>query len=149
MDAVNILLADRERILEDCRVIQSALTDCTKIDKALTAAKEKIEVLGELTTKCIQDTSTLSKDQDAYIKKYNSLVERYQAENAKIEKLEQEKERRINQAKDISGFMFKISEFNVINEFDNRLWLMTIDSVTAHQDGHLTYKFINGLEVDI
>ena len=44
--------------------------------------------------------------------------------------------------------MFELAERDEpLTEFDDRLWLAVIDTVTVHPDGRLVFKFQNGTEV--
>ena len=48
------------------------------------------------------------------------------------------------QAEDIGAFMYEVQELDTITEFDEKLWLTTIDTVTIHADGRMTFKFQGG-----
>ena len=48
------------------------------------------------------------------------------------------------QAEAIGAFMFEMQELDTITEFDEKLWLTTIDTVTVHADGRMTFKFQGG-----
>ena len=37
--------------------------------------------------------------------------------------------------------MFEMQELDSINEFEEKLWLTIIDTVTVHADGRMTFKF--------
>lgn len=39
-------------------------------------------------------------------------------------------------------------KWKLISEFDEKLWLTVIDTVTVHADGRLTFKFQGGTEID-
>ena len=44
--------------------------------------------------------------------------------------------------------MFELAEYpDPITEFDDRLWLTVIDTVTVYRDGRLTFKFQTGHEI--
>ena len=46
--------------------------------------------------------------------------------------------------------MFELAEYGEpITEFDDRLWLTVIDTVTVHRDGRLTFKFQTGHEITV
>ena len=84
------------------------------------------------------------------LERYNGLVERYEIAKAKIEKLQATKAQRESKAEDIGGFMFELAERgDPITEFDDRLWLTVIDTVTVHRDGRLTFKFQIGHELTV
>ena len=40
--------------------------------------------------------------------------------------------------------MFEVQELDALTEFDEKLWLTTIDTVTVHTDGRMTFKFQGG-----
>ena len=45
--------------------------------------------------------------------------------------------------------MFRITEFDEpITTFDPTLWLVAVESVTAHEDGRLTFHFYCGKDID-
>ena len=40
--------------------------------------------------------------------------------------------------------MFEAQESDTITEFDEKLWLTIIDTITVHADGRMTFKFQGG-----
>ena len=42
--------------------------------------------------------------------------------------------------------MFEVQELDAITQFDKKLWLSTVDRVTAYSDGRLVFQFRNGME---
>lgn len=149
LDAFNALVSNKERILADCRTIQSCLTDCTSIDAEIDTLVAEVAVVRELTERYIEENSRNAQDQASYLARYNSLVERYETAKARIEALQGKKAQRQQKADLIGGFMFELHERDeMVTEFSNRLWYSTIDTVTVHSDGHLGYKFLNGMEIE-
>lgn len=143
-----MLVSDKERLLDECRTMQAALTDTGPLDSEISALLSEMEVVAELTKRCIEENSTTVQDQAAYLERYNGLAERYETAKTKLEKLQAVKAKREAKAEDISGFMFELAEYgNPITEFDDRLWLTAIDTVTVHRDGQLTFKFHTGNEI--
>ena len=98
LDAFNALVADKERLLDECRTMQAALTDTGSLDSEIAALLSEMEVVAELTKRCIEENSTTAQSQDTYLEKYNALVARYETAKAKLEKLQAEKAQR--EAKD-------------------------------------------------
>lgn len=145
----NGILNCRKDIIEDCRTAQRLLTDCTEVDASIEELKQEIEVVTELTKNCIAENSTTAQSQEAYTKRYEGLVIRYEKAKAQLTELEQKRTERNRKADAIGGFMFTLAEMDeAITEFDDRLWLAVIDLVIAHGDGRLTFRFQNGYEVD-
>ena len=146
--AFNAILDSKGTILEDCRLMQSTLTDCTGIDKEIQTLLEEIEVVTELTKRCIAENSQTAQNQEEYAARYNGFVERYEKAKVQLEQLRTTKAARENQAKAIGAFMFEVQELGILIEFDEKLWLTVIDTVTVHADGRMTFKFQGGTEIE-
>ena len=124
--------------------MQTTLTDCTDIDKEIQTLLEEIEVVTELTKRCIVENSQTAQNQEEYAARYNGFVERYEKAKARLEQLRTTKAAREAQAEAIGAFMFEMQELDTINEFDEKLWLTIIDTVTVHAGGRMTFKFQGG-----
>ncbi len=147
--AINEILKNRDDILDSCRLIYDTLIAPRDIDKELAELTQELEIVTELTQKIIQENSSKAMNQGEFCTKYNALVERYEKAKEKAESLQALKEERLRKADELSAFMFRIHELDVVTEFDNRLWQSGIDIVTAYHDGRLVYKFVSGHEVTI
>lgn len=147
--AFNAILADKDSALENCRLMQSTLTDCSGLDAEIESLLEEIEVVTELTKRCIAENSQTAQNQEEYAARYNGFVERYEKAKAQLEQLRTTKTAREAQAEAIGAFMFEMQELDTINEFDEKLWLTIIDTVTVHADGRMTFKFQGGTEIDV
>lgn len=149
VSAYNTLTFDKAALLEDCRLMQEAICDCSEIDQKLESLYREIEVLTELIKKCVEENAQIALNQREYLNRYNSYVADYEKLKRKISTLEDEKQKRKEKAIYIGGFIFEISELgHAITEFDEQLWMMVIDSVIVHQHGKMVFKFRNGVEIE-
>ena len=149
MAAFNQLLGNKERILDDCRLMQNALTDCEGIDRQIAELEQEIEVVTELTKRCIAENAKAALSQAEYNIRYNGLVQRYNTATASLESLQKTKADREVKADTIGEFIFRAQELDALTEFDEKLWLTTIETVTVHADGRMTFKFQGGTEIDV
>ena len=129
-------------------MMQATLTDCTGIDTEIESLLEEIDVVTELTKRCIAENSQTAQNQEEYIARCNRFVERYEKAKAELEQLRTTKAAREAQAEAIGAFMFEVQELDTITEFDKKLWLTIIDTVTIHADGRMTYKFQGGTGIE-
>ena len=148
VDAFNAVLDSKDGILADCRLMQTTLTDCTGIDAEIERLLTEVDVVTELTRRCISENAQSAQNQQEYAARYNSLVERYEKAKAQLEQLRATKTARDAQAKAIGAFMFEVRELDVLTEFDEKLWLAVIDKVTVHTDGRMTFRFRSGAEIN-
>lgn len=82
--------------------------------------------------------------QEEYATRYNGFVDRYEKTKAQLEQLRTIKAAREAQAEAIGAFMFEVQELDALTDFDEKLWLTIIDTVTVHADGQMTFKFQSG-----
>ena len=145
--AFNQLLGDKERILDDCSLMQNTLTDCEGIDGQIAALEQEIEVVTELTKRCISENAQAALSQSEYNTRYNGLVQRYNTATANLENLQKTKADRATKADAIGAFIFRVQELDTLTEFDEKLWLTIIDTVTVRADGRMTFHFQSGVEI--
>ena len=88
--------------------------------------------------------SQTAQNQEEYIARHNGFMERYKKAKAQLEQLRTTKAAREAQAEGIGAFMFEVQGLDTITDFDEKLWLTVIDTVTVHADGRMTFKFPGG-----
>ena len=146
--AFNKVLGDKERILEDCRLMLGTLTDCAGIDKNIAELEWETEAVAELIKSGITENAQTVLCQNEYNVRYNELVRRYNMRAANLESLRKAKADREVKADAIGEFIFRIQELDTLTEFDEKLWLTVINMVTVHADGRMTFRFQGGTEID-
>ena len=150
LSACNQLFENRDEILENCRMMQNLLTDCTEIDEKQQAVLQEMEVVSELTRKYITENSRTAQNQDEYNAHYNALVERYEKLQKKSFSLQKQKEERLAKRDLIGGFMSEFAQRKeLLTEFDEKLWIALVGHVTVFQDGRLVFSFKDGTEIEV
>lgn len=148
--ALSKLLADREALLEDGRLIRHELLDTAAIDTECEELLQEMDVVAGLIQKCINENAVKAIDQEEYINRYNALVERHEKAQNRYDTLQKKRERRLQQADVMSGFLFAITELDTLQlQFNPALWHTTVDHVTVFADERLVFHFKNGSEVKV
>ncbi len=146
--AFNTIIKSRNALLDDCRLMQAELTDCSVIDVKLTELNQEMDVVAELIRKSIEPDARRLHCQEEYPARCNALVNRYEIVKAKADALERKRADTMAQANAMDGFMLELSERDeALTVFDDKLWIATIEKATAYHDGRLVFTFKNGLEV--
>lgn len=128
--------------------MQSALTNYTDVDEKIQSLLEEIDVVTELTKRCIAENSQTAQNQAEYKVRYNGFVARYEKAKTRVAELRSIKNARQAQADAIGTFMFEVQELDTLSEFDEKLWLTVIDTVTVYADGRMTLKFQGDTEIN-
>lgn len=102
----------------------------------------------ELTKRCIAENSQTTQNQAEYKARYNGFVARYEKAKTRVAELRSIKNARQAQADAIGTFMFEVQELDTLSEFDEKLWLTVIDTVTVYADGRMTLKFQGNTEIN-
>ena len=148
--ALSTLLENRKALLEDGRIVKSELSDCSEIDAKIDMVLQEMDVVAELIKKYVEDNASQTLDQESYAKRYDNLVERYEALKNKHVGHIRERENRQFKADVLSGFLFEITELDYLDiAFDESQWNRTIDHVTVYSDGLLVFSFQNGKEITV
>lgn len=72
----NSIISSKKPYISDCLTAKKAITDTAKIDAEMNDLLREMEIVTELTKKCIEENSTTDQDQEEYYTRYNSYVER-------------------------------------------------------------------------
>jgi hypothetical protein len=148
--AMNSLMENRDSLLEDCRLAQSVLCDCSAIDTEIAELKNEVEVVTELSRKAIYENARVAQDQGDFNERNDGYLERHRKATERMERLDAERRSRLAKSKTVEGFIRDIeSRPMAITEFDEKLWLAVIDKVTVAKDGVMTFTFRSDTEVTV
>lgn len=148
--ALSRLLADRESLIEDGRLVRQELLDFAAIDAECSKLTEEMDVVSGLIRKCVDENATQTIDQSEYISRYNSLVERYEKLQSRYETLQRKREEQILAADEIAGCLFALGELDMLEiTFRDNLWNTTIERVSVYADEHLVFHFKTGHEITV
>lgn len=148
--AVNLYLVERDELLTNVEMIRQTLCNTETLETDLEKYRQEMEVLVEMTQNAIDENARVAVDQTEYTKRYNSLVDRYEAAKAKFEQTRQAIENKQIQ----SGMLQRFSETirnlgTVIDEFDESLWASVVDFAMVKQKKEVTFTFIDGVEITV
>jgi len=150
IQALSTLIPDRERLIEDGRLVMAALTDCSGIDEKLEEIRQETDVVAGLIEKCVQENASIEQNQEEYDRRYTALTDRYEGLQKKKAALEKERMDKEAKADVLSGFLFELGELDWLDmEFSPQRWNAIVDHVTVHYDDRLVFSFRNGSEVTV
>lgn len=126
-----------------------ALTDTTSIEAEISELLREIEIVSELTRKCVEKNSTVAQDQKEFNLRYNGYVEKYETLKERYDSLAAERDRRTEKAKAIDRFIHTVeSRDGLLTEFDPHLWMTTVETVTIANDRKMLFRFFDGTEIE-
>ena len=148
--ALSQLLANRDALLEDGRLIRSELLDFTALDTEADSILQELDVVAGMIRQMVNENAAQAQSQTAYTNQYNSLVERFENLQFRYDALQQQKERRQIQADAIGNCLTTLEEVDLLDiTFSEALWTAAVDHVTVYADNQLVFHFKNGSEVTV
>ena len=103
-----------------------------------------------MTQDCVTENARVAQDQDEYRRRYDGLVQRYEAVKCQYDKVESEIADKTARREKLAGFirLLKGQEAS-LSEFDEHLWGCLVDFVTVSRDKEMTVTFRDGTEIKV
>lgn len=145
--AVNILLGDREDVLENAKLIKTTVDVTDRLGQERDEALQEMEIVAGLIEKCISENSRKAQDQKAYEKRYQKLADRYEKAREKSETLTVQLAETQRRLREIDRFIKGLEDAYIIESFDETMWRTLIQQVTVYAKDDIHYIFKDGQEI--
>jgi hypothetical protein len=146
--AFNSLIEVREELIRNCEIAIKHLSDSTKLDAEIDMLHEKIAAVVEESQRSVYENAHKAMSQDEWQKQHDGYVSRHEKATVRVKELEEMKRERQSQTHTLKGFIRDLEGCaGVIDEFDERIWMVTVDRVLVLKDGDLRFCFKDGTEV--
>lgn len=90
--AYNLMMEENTEVIKYTKDLIGELSNFDYLDDLINAQKLEVESIEEKVSKLVLGNATKVQNQEEYVKNYNSLVERYEEENNKLQELITERE---------------------------------------------------------
>lgn len=145
VEAFNQLIENKDEILQDYEAVILALTDTLSLEKRQAELKSEYAIVMELMRKCVEENARTILDQNEYNMRYDTLMERYEAAQNGITEINDKLLERTVKREKITRFFDDLkSQDKLLTEFDEKLWLATVESVTVHSESEMEVTFKDG-----
>jgi site-specific DNA recombinase len=150
IEAYKITMEDKERMIEDAHEVIKLLTDTSKLDKDISKVNDDLTLTFELVNILIKENSKTSMDLEDYNKKYQELTEKHDKLLKKQEELLKAKSLKENQAIKMKAFINNLNQsVDKLDEWNERIWMLLVESAIVHKDKKISFKLNNGEEVTV
>ena len=148
--AFNSVYDMRDEIIANCELAAAFLGDCSKIDAERDALMQELEEVTELSRKYIHNNASQAQDQEAYLKKYNALVARYDKASTRVAKLDEERLVKLRKSDAFNDYIYVLKNTDrKIDVFDDTIWTVALDKAIVNNDKTITFVFRDGAEVRV
>ena len=148
VSACNRLVTEKKEIIANAEVIRKTLCVTTALQEEKSKLGEEMAVLVEMTQNIVAENARVAQDQDEYQKRYDGLVQRYDAAKARYDEVVSAISAKEAQSERLSDFIKVLkAQDGTISEFDGSLWGSIVEFVTVGRDKEITVTFRDGTEI--
>lgn len=147
IEAYNLTMKDKKRIIQDSQQVIELLTDTTQMDKKIENLKDELLVISELINKLIKENSKSSMTQDDYNKKFAELSNRYEQTQEKHDDLTKVRDNKKVQALNLKSFILNLKRVDdKLSEWNVPVWMLLVKSAVVHRDKSITFQLYNEMK---
>ena len=140
--AYNLLMLDREQLVDDCLDVKRVLTDTTQEDIEIARLQAELTSIAEQVEQMLRTNASKQQDQEEYSKYFDELCGRYDQVKVTYDKTVAERQAKLAKATRLDAFLsFIRKEETVITEWSSDIWNVLVESGTVHRNGSVTFKF--------
>lgn len=148
--AYNLMMQDRVQIIKQCEAWRARLMDFGTLDADIERQLEETQVVAELVKAAVKENASTAQSQEAYLKKYEALTERYEKAAAELERLQSLRTARSQQDKKMALYIRTLKKQpEVMHDWNDTIWTVMIEKAIVHKDGQITFVFQNGTEIKV
>jgi hypothetical protein len=138
----------REELIRNCQIAIDFLSDSTKLDAEIDKLHDEIAAVVEESQRSVYENAHKAMSQDEWQKQHEAYVARHGKATVRVKELEELKREEQSRSHTIKGFIRDlVGCAGVIDEFDERIWMVTVEKVVVLKDGDLRFCFKDGTEV--
>ena len=109
---------------------------------------EETQVVAELVKAAVKENASTAQAQEAYLKKYEALTQRYETAATELERLQSLRTSRSQQDKKMALYIRTLKTLpDVLHYWNDTIWTVMIEQAIVHKDGQITFVFQNGMEI--
>ncbi len=150
IQAYNQLMQNRSQVIEDCELMRRSLTNTDAIDAEIERLHEECAVVAELVKSAVEGNASTAQSQEEYLKKYNSLNQRYEDAFGELEKLKAERTSHQQKDKAMTVFIQALKKNPIVlEEWDDTIWAVMVEKGIVQKDGRIRVAFKNGMQIDV
>ncbi len=148
--AVNILLTEKDEIIENFNAIKDTLFDLRPLETERSQLQEELNVVAGLVQQCIKENARIALDQKEYQKRYDGLAKRLDSVQGRLDKVSQAITEKQAHREKIELFLNGLQkQEELVTEFDEDLWYSLIEYVTVFEKEDIRFTFKDGTEIRV
>jgi DNA invertase Pin-like site-specific DNA recombinase len=150
IQSYNIMMEDKERIIQDVKNIIKLLSDTTDIESEITKLDYELEIVSKHARKLVKENSKTGISFEYYNRKYKDIQNRYEELKIKRDDLINTKMNKESQALKMRTYLNNIIQSeDELMQWNVSVWMLMVESAVVHRDSSITFKYRDSEELVI
>lgn len=126
------------------------LSDFSSIDSKISTILQEMQYIADLNELNIKNNSITAQNATDFEKRCSELNKQYTEKKSEYDKLLAQKNSRLNKIKELKQFVNELNKSDVsLTEFNDDLWRNMIEKVTIYKDKKMTFRFLDGTDIEV
>ena len=109
---------------------------------------EEAEIVAEQVRTAVKKNASSNESEEAFRGSYEELCKRHEKATQELNRLREERESRVRQAKAITQFIREVRKNpEILDAWDDTIWTVMVKHAIVHRDGDLTFVFVDSTEI--
>lgn len=144
--AANKLLEEKDEIIANFESIKNVLYDTGPLETQQAELQNEIEIVTEMIQQCINENAKVALNQEEYQKRYDGLVQRFNATKTNLETVSAALNDKVTRRKTMEIFLRDLKkQEQLLTDFDPLLWRSLVEYVTVFKENKVDVTFKNGI----
>ncbi|MGF3076775.1 recombinase family protein [Facklamia sp. P12955] len=149
LEAVNKLVENKKEIISNHKEMANIIFDTSTLEEEKLELEEELNIVAEQVNECINENARKVQNQEAYELSYTSLVNRFNASNARLEEVKQIIIEKQSKRDEVEDFIKELEKQELQTTFDKNVWLSMVNYLTVHHNGKIEFTFLDGSQVEL
>ncbi|WP_312032595.1 recombinase family protein [Hujiaoplasma nucleasis] len=150
IQSYNIMMEEKERIIQDVKDIIKLLNDTKDIESEIAKLDYELEIVSKHANKLVKENSKTGISFEYYNRKYKDIQNRYEELKIKRDDLINTKMNKENQAIKMRTYLNNIIQSeDELMQWNESVWMLMVESAVVHRDSSITFRYKNSEEIEV
>ena len=142
LKAYNLLMADREPIAADCRMLADMLGDTKALEQKIAAAQKEMSEIIALNNTLVHSYAAIGDDRQMFEEKKAMYDEQFKRTEAQLCQFQEQLKVRLARSRAVHDFVDALlAQPMILTQWDDQLWNLLVQKVVIQADGTAEFTF--------
>ena len=148
--AYNLVMCDKKQVIEDTLAIIEMLTCTDDLDVEIAERQARMDEISNAVASMVRENARTAQDQLEFSNKYEALTKQYEEQKISLDKVVKEKAFKTGRATKMRAYLEAMKQANdYLEGWSEEAWILMVETATVNRDKTITFKFVNGKEIQV